>query len=146
MYYAHPRLVCLLCNILICSIMYVGKFYWLYILGFSKSPSSQSVCEGELARFQCQHPFATAIGWRVNGSYVGTGSRLPSNITLDRDDSDGRLDTLSIVGVSSYNGTEIECIAIFPNRSRIISPPAFLQGNDACTPTRNINFYYINQG
>ena len=72
--------------------------------------------EQRTATFQCQHPLADVIGWRVNGILLNVAilpnvsSATPNDVTL-----------LSIATLLSYNGMIIECIAAFIDGS----PPQF---------------------
>ena len=104
--------------------------------GFIVIPNSMTVAQGEIATFNCQHHNADTIGWRVDNSY-----RLPSSAfgrTLLLPDG-GVLYILTINGLSEYNMTRIECVAITNGEHEHISPIAYLyvQGDNF------INFYSI---
>ena len=77
------------------------------------------------AVFRCRHQSLEAItDWRVNGL---PRRRFP-NITIGSDSEDGIIvDLLTIPARVEYNGTEVECVAIFMNGSRPeVTPPATL--------------------
>ena len=68
------------------------------------------------ASFQCQHPLAVAIGWRVNGIPLNVATlqniytATPNDVTI-----------LSIGTLLVHNGITVECVAIFIDGS----PPQF---------------------
>ena len=66
---------------------------------------------GVEAMFRCQDPTAHVIVWRVNGSTVG--QRPPPGITTAAtpDGSGTLVNTLTILALLEYNGTEVECEA-----------------------------------
>ena len=79
--------------------------------GITPSPLTVAVEQGT-ATFQCQHPLADVIGWRVNG--------IPLNVATLRNISiasvgtpNGVASTLSIGTLLVYNGITIECVATF---------------------------------
>ena len=88
---------------------------------FEITPSPLTVAvEQRTATFQCQHPQAVAIGWKVNG--------IPLNVATLQNVSDASVGILSgvarILSIRTllvYNGTIVECIATFVNGS----PPQF---------------------
>ena len=71
-----------------------------------------TVAVGTTATFNCYHPTADIISWRVNGT--GLGSFHPENVTVMGYVSDGiyRL-KLIIDALPVYNGTTVQCLAIF---------------------------------
>ena len=77
------------------------------------------------AVFKCQHQSLEAIiGWRVNGlpdrrfSDIVPGF-ITENATL--------VPTLTIPAKSKYNGTEVECVAVYTDGSPTeVTPPALL--------------------
>ena len=75
----------------------------IVIIAFSETPSTQVVGVGQEAVFRCQNPNATAIGWALNGSEVGS-TNPPPGVTP-------RVNTLTIVALSNYNETEVVCLA-----------------------------------
>ena len=87
------------------------------IVTFGITPSSLIVAvEQGTATFQCQHPLAVAIGWRVNGIPLNVATlqniytATPNDVTI-----------LSIGTLLVYNGITIECVATFIEGS----PPQF---------------------
>ena len=64
------------------------------------------------AIFKCQHQTAIGISWQVNGSSV-----KPNNVDITpstvRDNDQHLVYVLTILARLEYNGTEIECVAIF---------------------------------
>ena len=82
---------------------------------FAEYPSNITLPFGSeiQAVFRCRHSTADTIGWIVNGSSVGQNPSpdiIPSTIT----DDDGTLvHTLTIIARPEYNGTEVECVAVF---------------------------------
>ena len=65
-----------------------------------------------MAEFLCKHSTADSIGWRINGTSLG--SFHPKNVSTKGDTSHiGLSHVLSIGAVSAYNGTLVECVAIF---------------------------------
>ena len=91
---------------------------------------------GAEAVFRCQHPTASIILWRVNGSLVGWNS--PPDITPGITCDNGNLvDTLTITARLEYNGTVVVCVAVFYDGSPDEqTEPALLFGNNDCTLVR----------
>ena len=72
------------------------------------------------AVFRCQHQSADTIGWRVNGS----PTRLFPDIRASAIAENGAIVyTLSIPARSEYDGTEVECVALFTDGSLTEIPP-----------------------
>ena len=71
------------------------------------------------ATFQCQHPLAIAIGWRVNGTL--NVAALPNISDASVGTPNGVARILSIGTLLVYNETAVECIATFIDGS----PPQF---------------------
>ena len=95
-----------------------------YIVAFVITPSPLTVAvEQGTATFQCQHPLADAIGWRVNGILLNMAN-LPNISTATPND----VTILSIATLLLYNGIIIECIAAFIDGSppQFTTPIAFL--------------------
>ena len=62
------------------------------------------------------------ITWRVNGSLVG---RFPDIITGSVNEDGNRIDILTIPAEPQYNGTVVECVAVFFDGSPTeVTPPA----------------------
>ena len=79
------------------------------IVDFEISPSPLTVAvEQRTVTFQCQHPQAVAIGWRVNGISLNMAN-LPNISTATLND----VTILSIATILVYNGTTVECVATF---------------------------------
>ena len=74
---------------------------------FLISPASLNVTVDTVAVFQCQHPNAHSIDWKINGSIL---QDFPDGISIDR--SDGVF-SLSIEALAEYNQTVIQCVAFF---------------------------------
>ena len=64
------------------------------------------------ATFQCQHPLAVAIGWRVNGIPLNVAT-LQNISTTSVVTPNGVTSLLSIGTLLVYNGITIECVAAF---------------------------------
>ncbi len=60
------------------------------------------------ATFQCQHPLADVVGWRVNGIPLSVATL--QNVSAV---SVGATSMLSIGTLLVYNGTTVECVATF---------------------------------
>ena len=104
------------------------KVFTVFV-GFTEVPTSQMVFVGVEAEFRCRHPTADVIAWRVNGTSLGQNP--PPDILPDTDRvGDGSLvNTLTIIARLRYNGTEVECLAVFLEESPTeTSPTALLQG------------------
>ena len=99
---------------------------WLYtVVIFEVTPSPLTVAvEQGTATFQCQHPLAVVIGWRVNrmslnmANLLNVSSATHINATT----------ILSIATLLVYNGTIVECIATFIDGSspQFTAPVALL--------------------
>lgn len=86
-------------------------------LGFTELPRTHNVTAGSEVEFRCQHSDADFIGWRVNNASVGK-SPLPG--------VSQRQGTLIILALPEYNGTVVECVALFLDGSPEHSPPVYL--------------------
>ena len=79
---------------------------------FEVLPSPLTVAvEQETATFQCQHPLAIAIGWRVNG--ILNIATFPNVSVTSIGTPNGVTTILSISTILVYNETTVECIATF---------------------------------
>ena len=58
----------------------------------------------------CHKNFNHIITWRVNGSPLG---QFPDIRSGSIDENGSRVDTLTIPAEPQYNGTEVECLAVF---------------------------------
>ena len=88
--------------------------------GFLRSPASLNITLDAVAVFQCQHPTADGINWRINGS----GLRgLPEGVITDRNDG---VFFLIITALPVYNQTVIECVAFFSNSPSEETDPAIM--------------------
>ena len=78
------------------------------------------------ATFQCQHPLADVIGWRVNG--IPLNAAILQNVSATSVvTSNGVASTLSIGTLLVYNGITVECIATFiDGSSPQFTPPVTL--------------------
>ena len=76
-------------------------------IGFIEKPLSLNVTIGEEVVFYCEHRFADAIFWRINGT---TLSSLPE---LNNDFNGDILGQLTVPALSMYNNTLIQCVAVF---------------------------------
>ena len=94
---------------------------------FAIAPSPLTVAvEQGTATFQCRHPLAVSIGWRVNATLQNVAN-LPNISTATPND----VTILSIATLLAYNGTTVECIATFiDGSSPQFTPPVllFIQG------------------
>ena len=100
---------------------------YIVVVTFEITPSPLTVAvEQGTATFQCQHPLAVAIGWRVNGIPLNIAT-LPNVSAIPNDD------TIIISTLLDNNGTTVECIATFiDGSSPQFTPPVtlFIQGNN----------------
>jgi hypothetical protein len=64
------------------------------------------------ATFQCQHPLADFISWRVNGIPLNLAT-LQNVSTASVGTPNGVTIVLSIPTLFVYNGTTVECVAVF---------------------------------
>ena len=74
---------------------------------FLISPASLNVTVDTVAVFQCQHPTAHGINWKINGSILRD---FPDGFSSDR--SDGVF-SLNIEALAEYNQIVIQCVAFF---------------------------------
>ena len=93
-------------------------------LGFTVTPSSITVGVNNVAVFRCQHQSAQSISWRVNGSSVSGNTDITPSTNRAQDGS--LTYTLMILARPTYNGTEVECIALFLDSQPEVSPTATL--------------------
>ena len=64
--------------------------------------------EQEVATFYCQHLTSDAITWRVNGKLLNRINLPDITISIN-----GTIRSLSIGTLPEYNGTTVECVALF---------------------------------
>ena len=88
--------------------------------------------EQENATFHCRYLLADVISWRVNGTLLNTAATF-SNISAISFAGVNGVSThiLSIGTLLVYNGTTIECVAVFIDGSspQYTAPvPLFIQG------------------
>ena len=74
---------------------------------FLISPAPLNVTVDTVALFQCQHPNAHGINWKINGSIL---QGFPDGFSIDRNDG---IFSLNIKALSEYNQTVIQCVAFF---------------------------------
>ena len=86
---------------------------------FLLSPVSLNITVDTVAIFQCQHPTADGINWRINGSALRD---LLEGFSTDRN-YDGVF-TLTITGLPEYNYAVIKCVALFSNYPSEETDPA----------------------
>ena len=68
------------------------------------------------ATFRCRHQTADSVGWLVNGTLLGSISN--NDITpWMLYENNHLVNNLTIMALPKYNGTEVECVAIFFNGS-----------------------------
>ena len=83
------------------------------IVAFVITPSPLTVAvEQGTATFQCHHPLADVISWRVNGISLSIAA-LPNVSTASVVTPNGVAVILSVGTLLDYNGTTVECIATF---------------------------------
>ena len=76
---------------------------------FLISPASLNVTVDTVAVFQCQHPTAHSIDWKINGSFL---QDFPDGFSIDRSDD---VFSLNVEAFAEYNQTVIQCVAFFTN-------------------------------
>ena len=96
--------------------------------GFDLVPSPLTVAvEQGVATFHCQHSFAVAVGWRVNGMSLNTANFQNISTNSTPGPNGAATLTLSIGTLLEYNGTTIECVAAFFDGSLpMFTPPVLL--------------------
>ena len=90
--------------------------------------------EGLIATFLCQYPQATNIIWNVNGTGLNQLNLKPgenlivTSFTSLSDSMGGSVNTaiLNITALSSYNDTEVRCVALLSNETTELSSPVNL--------------------
>ena len=74
---------------------------------FLISPASLNVTVDGVAVFQCQHPNAHSIDWKINGSFL---QDFPHGFSTVRNDG---IFSLNIKALAEYNPIVIQCVAFF---------------------------------
>ena len=83
---------------------------------FEEVPKTQEVSDGDSAVFRCRHGSADTIRWRVDHTLISANP--PADITPNTvREGDHVVHTLTIVGCPQYNGTIVECVAMFDDHS-----------------------------
>ena len=91
------------------------------------------------ATFQCQHPLADVISWRVNGTPLNVAA-LQNISDVSVGTPNGVTSTLSIGTLLVYNETAVECIATFIDGSSpqfTASVALHIQGINMTIPTNH---------
>ena len=85
---------------------------------------------GQQAVFRCHHSTARFIDWNINGSLLPFPVPPPGIFPSTTRDGDGTLvDILTILARSEYNGTRVQCVAVFRDGSpNQFSPAVMLKG------------------
>ena len=87
---------------------------------FTEIPRTLNVTAGIQAMFRCQHSDADTLAWRVNNRSIRQSPLRGLSQSQDRS-------TLTIIALPEYNGTLVECLALYFDGSPPDSaPPAYL--------------------
>ena len=103
--------------------------------GFAEVPANVTVELGTpLPLSRCRHISSEAIiTWRVNGSPVG---QFPDIRSGSVNENGNRVDTLTIPAELQYNGTVVECLALFLDGSPTeVTPIATILFTTTNSPT-----------
>ena len=87
---------------------------------FTKSPRSHIWAIGNSTSviFECQHPTADVIGWKVNGMSLGDIGNDDFQVSSKRRNGSA-INYLTIHNLTAaYNHTKVECVAIFVDDSQ----------------------------
>lgn len=84
---------------------------------FTEVPRTLNVTAGNDAVFMCDHSDAAFLGWLINGEPA-----LRANIS----GVSMQTNSLTILALPEYNGTEVECLALYLDGTSETSPPALL--------------------
>ena len=98
--------------------MFIKCTFFYTAAEFTEVPHSVRVNAGEIAIFECQHPSADFIRWRIHANAHLLRDPYPPGITTPT------IGRLHILGHPNYNGTRIACVTFTP--FRIISPTVTL--------------------
>ena len=102
---------------------------------FIEVPFPLNVTIGKDAEFRCKHANADFISWRVNGTSLDRVP-LPDVIIATNLTTDGiPIHTLTVTANPQYNGTVVECVALFISVQPFeLTPPVTLriQGTEYC--------------
>ena len=93
--------------------------YTAYIhncLVFEEVPKSQQVSVGDSATFRCRHQSADTIRWRVDHTLI-TANPSPDITPTTVREGGHVVHTLTIVARPEYNGTVVECVAMFDDHT-----------------------------
>lgn len=89
--------------------------YYIYP-AFEEVPRSQQVSNGDSATFRCHHQSADTIRWRVDHALITANPSPDITPTIVRE-GDHIVHTLTIVARPEYNGTVVECVAMFDDHT-----------------------------
>ena len=78
---------------------------------FTAVPSLLEVNAGEEAMFQCRYPGAS-ISWWINGTAAVSSPSIAVTSSGEQPS-----DTLTITALPEYNGTQVQCVALFSDFS-----------------------------
>ena len=99
-------------NLVLTSVPTVEPSTTMVILDFTEGPSSLNITVGEIAVFNCQHPYALTVDWRLNGTLL-EASNFPPNISVSNKtllNGDGYQHTLTIRARVENNNTIFDCV------------------------------------
>lgn len=94
------------------------KEFFLYTGQFTEVPQTVNVTAGNDAVFRCLHSDAEFYGWRIDGRSARTANLSEVSVQSNM---------LTILALPEYNGTVVECIALYSDGTPSqTSPPALL--------------------
>ena len=99
-------------NLVLTSVPTVEPSITMVVLDFTEGPSSLNITVGEIAVFNCQHPYAVTVDWRLNGTLLEVSNFPPSVSISSRSlpDGGGFQHTLTIRALLEYNNTIFDCV------------------------------------
>ena len=122
--------------------------FYVHVVAFTISPSSQVVGVGQMAEFRCQNPNAHNIFWRVNETRVTFNKPHPDpgiTISRTRDENNDIVNLLSIIAQSKFNETTIVCVAVSTGGSSSDTTPVklLIEGEQAPDRVHVYNVMYL---
>ena len=97
---------------LMSNTIYSGIIAQLFIAEIHQSPQTTTVFVNTNATFSCQASNFDYMVWLINGTNRNSNPEALSNTWVSQPNADNLITTLTIIGYTHYNGTQVQCKAV----------------------------------